>query len=289
VTRAGAVDPLRTLARERPEWSRWLALLDAVREETTDSGWDDAVPAAADDAAAGSPVLAEARAVVDPRLARRWVQGLATAAAGHGGPAATLERTCSLSPLALLEACVESDAARLDALATTARVEPAPLRAIAPLVAMPLLHACARVLGARVPDTWRAGYCPICGAWATLAEARGLERSRRLRCGRCGGDWSAEWLRCPFCDTTDHAHLGALVPEDPKATQRVETCAVCRGYLKVVTTLTARGPLEVALDDVRSAALDLTAIEHGYARPPGPGRSLGIRLEARRRRWLGRA
>jgi FdhE protein len=231
-------------------------------------------------------LLAGTTTALDGRRVRRWLRRLLRTAAAQGGPAATLERADALDPIALLDAFVECDTTRLDGLATEADVHPAALRAVAPLGAMPLLQACGRAVGSRVPADWRAGYCPVCGAWPTLAEARGLERTRRLRCGRCGGDWHAEWLRCAFCDTTDHTRLGALVPENVKETRRVETCAVCHGYLKTLTTLTARTALEVALDDLATVALDVAALERGYARPTGPGHALGMRLQHARRATL---
>ena len=51
------------------------------------------------------------------------------------------------------------------------------------------------------------GYCPVCGAWPAFAEMRGIERSRYLRCGRCGGGWQAQCLSCSYCGMTDHEEL----------------------------------------------------------------------------------
>lgn len=268
----------------------WRALLDAARGEAAARCWRQAAPAPADDRRPEAPLLAGAVCVVDVAGARRWIRRLLARAAAQPGPAATLARAGAVDPLAFLAAAVEDDAVRLQTLAAEAGVAAAPLRAVAPLAAMPLLQACGRALERHVPAAWRRGYCPICGAWPTLAEARGLERTRRFRCARCGADWKAEWLRCPFCDTTDHTRLGALVPEDAREVQRVETCGVCRGYVKVLTTLSARAPLDVALDDLDTIALDVAALEHGYARPPAPGHPLRTRLAGREpgrlRAWL---
>lgn len=283
--RARTDDPLLRLTRERPEWKGWLALLDAVRQEATDPCWS-AVPRQLADPRPGVPLLAGATITVDVGRVRRWIERLVRTATAQGGPAATLAGARRLDPIELLEASLECDAERFDVLAAGAGVDPVALRAVAPLAAMPLLQACAHALAPGVPVAWRAGYCPICGGWPTLAEARGLERTRRLRCARCGGDWHAEWLRCPYCDTCDHARLGALVPEDAKETRRVETCAVCHGYLKTLTTLTARSTLEVALDDLASVALDAAALEHGHARPAGTGHPLGMRLQRSERPTL---
>src|SRR2546428_5300727 len=45
------------------------------------------------------------------------------------------------------------------------------------------------------------------------AEYTGLERTRQLRCGRCGTGWAVPALRCVFCSETDHENLGYLAPE----------------------------------------------------------------------------
>lgn len=52
---------------------------------------------------------------------------------------------------------------------------------------------------------------------------------------------------------------------------RVETCEVCRGYVKTLTVLLPSEPAAIALADVDSIALDLAAIAHGYHRPLSPG------------------
>ncbi len=167
---------------------------------------------------AGAPLLAGALLVVDPSLAARWVGRLLEHAAGWSSPgAASLAPAASggrLDPLDLLEAAVCQDEARLDALAATTGADPRALAAVGQLAAMPLLQACGRHLAGLVPAAWRQGYCPVCGAWPALAELRGLESARRLRCGRCGADWGVEWLRCPYCGVTDHRSLGSLVPEE---------------------------------------------------------------------------
>jgi FdhE protein len=135
-----------------------------------------------------------------------------------------------------------------------------------------------------VSPAWRAGHCPVCGAWPTIAEARGLEGTRRFRCGRCGGDWDASWLACPYCGNREHTQLGALVPSHDTTTLRVETCTRCLGYVKTVTALRPCPPMEVALLDLETVALDIAALEHGYRRPE----ALAVDLRVRARRPSGR-
>ena len=68
--------------------------------------------------------------------------------------------------------------------------------------------------------------------------------------------------------------------------RKVETCHVCLGYLKTVTTLTARASADVVVEDAATVAYDVAAIEAGFARPAKSGHPLGARIEARRRSGL---
>jgi FdhE protein len=186
---------------------------------------------------------------------------------------------------ALLEAAIRQDFARLQALADAAHADTQTLQTFAQLAVMPPLHACHRRLADTRPHAWAHGYCPCCGAWAVLAERRGLERARHLRCGRCGGEWRTDWLRCPFCGETNHERLAFLVPEGKDETQSVATCASCQGYIKTLTTLQGAAPQAVMLDDLTTVALDVVAVERGYARPRQPGYCVNLHLVERTPSW----
>jgi len=272
---------LDRLAKTHPEWSAWLALWDATLDAAADPVWT----AAADGAAVppalppGAPRLTGAAVPVAARDATAWVRHLTGVAdakvAKRGVGVAGGDR---LDPVALIEAAINQDEARLAELATAAGMAPDALAALAQFAAAPLLHACGRALGPGVAKDWDDGYCPVCGAWPAMIERRGLERARRLRCGRCGGDWGSAVVRCAFCAVAGHDRLGSLVPEADREARQVETCAACRGYLKSLTTLRAWTAAEVALADLSTVELDLAAIERGYARPATPAVALAVRL-----------
>ena len=162
--------------------------------------------------------------------------------------------------------------------AATLAVEPSALRVVSAVVATPLLHACRGAWHDRLPHGWTQGYCPVCGAWPTLAEARGVERSRHLRCGRCGGDWRGDGLGCPFCANADHATLGSLVGDEPRESRKIETCGACGGYLKSIATLGATPADALTLVDLDTVELDIAALEHGYVRPDEPGYRVRARV-----------
>jgi FdhE protein len=218
------------------------------------------------------------------RRVRRLLRELLRTAAEGGvedGGGASLARLRSrrVDTPALLRAAIAGDGDSIKEIATAAGVEADALGVVAQLAALPLLHACARRLHERVPPAWVKGYCPICGAWPTLAELRGLEHNRRLRCGRCGGDWPLPVLHCPFCDEVRHDQLSSLLPEGEEQTRRIDTCNTCKGYVKAFTTLRPMSLRSLTLEDLASVELDIVARERGYTRPSRPAYPLAITIE----------
>jgi FdhE protein len=268
----------QSLEREHPEWRAWLAILAVAADEAAIGGWDDAVPS---ECSAREPALAGTTLAIERTVAERWVRRLFAAS---DVPALTkaAERT---DALALIEAALDLDAPRLEALATAAGAPANAFGAVAPLAAVPWLQACGRRwTGARVSEV---AWCGVCGAWAALAEARGLERERRLRCMRCGGDWRTAWLACPFCGNHDHRRLASLVAERTGESRRVDACRDCSAYVKTVTTLAAADASSLRLLDLATVDLDVAALDRGFTRPSGLGRAPHVTVVERptRRFW----
>jgi FdhE protein len=277
------------LLASQPETAPWLGVLSAVLEETAgDSAgtpWD-AVAASTvlqAERSPGTPLLAGAHIPIDAPLADRWVRRVLALAAEAGPQAIGLRATASdvtLDARAFLEAAVNADGDRLEALARSLDVDPDALAAVAVLAVMPLLHALRRRFGAleALDPRWDEGWCPLCGGWPHLAEQRGLERARRLRCARCGGDWAQPGVRCPYCGVVGHEARAALVSEQDGEARKIETCSACRGYLKSVSTLRAWAGDEVALIDLATVDLDLVALERDYERPEPRRLVPGVRM-----------
>lgn len=261
--------------RTAPESEAWLGLVEAALTETEDgAAWEAAVPEPRADRPVKAPLLSRTQIAIDARAARQWVRRLLKLAAQSDGR--------RVDGVALLEAALCQDDARIDALAASAGADPQALRVVAQMAAVPLLQACAHGLAAAIPTTWWEGYCPLCGAWPVLAEYAGLERKRQLRCGRCGTGWAIPLLRCAFCDETDHANLGYLTPEESDQMRKVEVCKTCKGYLKGLTTVRALASWAILLDDLMSVHLDVAALERGYERPGRPGYALDAKIVVRR-------
>jgi FdhE protein len=267
------------LAREHPEWRGWLDVMRAALNQAADPVWSRVVVTPGSDPRA--PWLTGACVEMSERLARRWLRDLMALALrapadGPGTPTRAPRGGGSLDAAGFLRAAVELDLDALDAVGAAAGIDGGLARALAHPVALPVLAACAARAGTRAG--WDRGYCPVCGAWPALAELRGLEASRQLRCARCGADWATAWLTCVFCGNDDHRELAGLVSEAAGAMRRVDTCTRCRGYLKSVTTLTARSHAEVVIEDMATVPYDVSALGEGACRPAGLATPLGVDL-----------
>jgi FdhE protein len=249
-------------AQVDPAWQPWLDLLDVALEEAGGRAWD-SVLTLRDERLDGAPMLHGASVRIDPSRARRLMRRL--------GDVSGVRACDGVDSSAVIRAAISRDDRALEEMAERSDASIDAFAAVAQVAAMPLLMAAALALGPGLASVWQRGYCPVCGAWPSLAELRGIERERRLRCGCCGADWPLPLLHCAFCDELDHGKLGALQPEGEEQLRRVETCETCHGYIKSATTFGALSIRTLVLLDLTTIPLDLVAQDRGYARPARPG------------------
>jgi FdhE protein len=272
---------LAELQARRPEWHAWLALLNEVEQAVGNSAWRNGLPTRDSRLATSdtdAPLLHGCTVEVDAAELQQLIRRLGSIASGlEGGSSLGRYRPTADEAVRLIGAAVRQDRDEIAAVAAERGLEAGALASVIHLAALPLLRSSGRALQDRVPRHWPHGYCPICAAWPILAERRGLDRSRRLRCGRCAGEWEVEWLTCTYCGERKHQQLGSLIPEDGDEVLKLETCASCRSYLKSVATLQAIPAFDLLLRDVETVELDLVARERGYVRPE----ESGFRLESR--------
>jgi FdhE protein len=271
---------LQELRAQHPEWQPWLTVLQEILQEIGDCQWDARVPVGAESQRSKIPLLAETTLELEKTSLARLFERIIRVACRSGTPKmATLEALtyAQLDVFAVFSAALNQDGQRLNEIASAAGADPEAFHGIAALFPMPFLHACnrrwARPL---VATSWTEGYCPVCGAWPALAEVRGIERNRYLRCGRCGSEWQAQCLFCPYCGMTDHNQLVSLVPEQNGAKSVIDACSRCLGYVKTFTKLQGSPPARVMLDDLASVELDIAAAERGYKRLQGAGYFLNV-------------
>lgn len=173
---------------------------------------------------------------------------------------------------ASLAALRGADDAALEALAARAlALEPLP-----DPVAQPFVGAALQVIWTRLAaDLARQGppapgevlgLCPCCGTPAVASIVRtdpGTGGRRYLHCALCQSEWHVVRARCTACDSNDE--VGFQMIEGGSRAVRAETCAHCRGYLKIAYTEEDAGVDPVA-DDLATLALDLLVFDAGYQR-----------------------
>ena len=276
-----ALERLRNLAATDPAVAPMAVLHIEALEASADPSWERGLPEFdGNTLAEGIPLLHGATVRVEVEHAVDLLRRLATAAAEHAGVSVEHAVTSEITALALIETSIMPDAARLEQIGDDAGAEVGLLATLGSVAAMPLLQACGRRAAPLVANSnWDEAYCPVCGAWPTLAEMRGLERQRWLRCGRCGAGWLFRGQVCVFCGCSDHKEMGYLAAEAERDSRRAETCECCHSYLKTMATLGALQPADILLHDTNSVELDIAAIQQGYGRPEKPGFALSVHLE----------
>lgn len=268
---------LQDLKRQHPEWEPWLAVVQEVLSETTNPEWDTFVPVRTEAQQSKVPLLAGVTLALDKLSVRRLLEKLIRIAHRNGTPEmATLEPVlhADLDFLSLFKASLCQDSDRLREIAADLGADSEAFQAVAALLPVPFLQACNHVWTVSITKSWVEGYCPVCGAWPAFTEVRGIERSRYFRCGRCGGEWPAQCLFCPYCSMNDHRELVSLVPEKSGSASVIDACKRCLGYVKTFTKLQGSPAARVMLDDLATVDLDVAALEQGYKRPQGAGYSL---------------
>jgi FdhE protein len=286
-----AAATLSGLRRKRPEWGSWLAVIEELLRETASPEWEAAAAGSAHAARHAVPLLAGATVAVDTNSVGRSWKRLVRIASRSGTPKlATLEAAlhAEIDMLRLFNASLCQASGSIDELAATSGADAEALQAVAGLLPVPFLLACNRRWASSLPASWVKGFCPVCGAWPAFAEVRGIERGRYFRCARCGGEWHARALHCPYCDTSDHGLLVSLAVENGGSNATIDACRQCLRYVKTLIRLQGCPPDAVMIEDLGTVDLDLAALECGYTRPSGAGHPLEMTVTDKRatRRFL---
>src|SRR3989442_4558458 len=168
---------LTVLSAEHAEWRPLLALIEEALQEIERPAWAHSVPALERSGPGPEPLLSRAVIKVAPRSIERWIRRvMAIAAAGaREEPFIAAVTAGRLDTLALFEAAVSQDVDRLDDLAQGVRDTRGVLRILAPIIAMPMLHACRRAWADRMPTGWAYRGWPVCGGWPALAENQRID------------------------------------------------------------------------------------------------------------------
>jgi len=212
---------------------------------------------------AGSALLDGAR-----RVARALapvgepVAGAAAAVAGALG-----DRRAGVDLDALAADALAGDWESARAVATRLDVDEDALVTVLDYAVRAPLRAAAAAIGPTLERLAPArGQCPACGAPPILAELRGKDRIRVLRCARCDTSWPFARVACPACGERDHRKLTALHADGEDAFRRADCCESCRTYVKAIATLDPLSPEALLEKDLETVGLDWIAVDRGYHR-----------------------
>ena len=278
-----ALDEVRAeldrLADERPVFAAPLKWLRELLPDLMPSA--DLLPCPALDAAqarekllAGVPLLRGERLTIDLKAFRlRWQRACNALETiqpdGNAAELAEMMQRGRLDPAALVEAVVAGRPEDVRELIEALQLDSGLASSLLRFTLFPHFTALAAKLAPHRSGTvWERGCCPTCGNWPLLGEFRGLDQSRHLRCGLCADSWEAARLWCPYCDCQSHERLSFFHAEGEELKWRVAVCGECRGYVKMVTTLTTLPPLALLVADAATLHLDLAAAERGYTNAP---------------------
>jgi hypothetical protein len=113
--------------------------------------------------------------------------------------------------------------------------------------------------------SWDHGYCPFCGSWPAFIESQA--GSHALRCSFCALAWTLRSLRCIYCGNSGTDFISAA-PDVNRPQRRVQLCAACGSYTKVIEVAEATPFPLIAIEDLATIELDRGAMGRKYQRPP---------------------
>jgi FdhE protein len=215
------------------------------------------------------PLLRGEPAAVDAaEFARRWKRAADALENCPSGLAAAPKRG-AFNPVAILTATLDGPPDQFREAAERAGFDPGLVATLARFTLFPGLVAVSdTAVSLRQGVPWEHGFCPVCGSPPLLAEFRGLDQSRFLRCGLCAAAWEVPRQWCPACGNRDHEALGFLAKEGEETRYRVATCDACRSGVKTLSALSALPPLLLLVADAATLHLDLAAADRGFTCPP---------------------
>ncbi|NWF75152.1 MAG: formate dehydrogenase accessory protein FdhE [Nitrospirae bacterium] len=134
----------------------------------------------------------------------------------------------------------------------------------------PVLEAYAdRIKGYVEQDSWRKGYCPVCGSEPLMGKIKnveGVEGAKFLICSSCGFEWRFDRILCPFCGNGDHKKLRHFYIEKEGKGYRVDVCDICKKYIKTIDLRELKIDVIPHVEDIGTIHLDIIAQNEGYKR-----------------------
>ena len=111
-------------------------------------------------------------------------------------------------------------------------------------------------------ESWRRGYCPVCGGSPDLALLDKERGARWLICSRCDAEWLFQRMKCPYCGTEDQNALAYFT--DDEGRYRLYVCEQCRQYIKTIDLRLTESEIQLPLERLFTLSIDAQAQEQGY-------------------------
>lgn len=162
-------------------------------------------------------------------------------------------------------ACLEKDRAPFEMLAEELSVPAALLEYVCSTALSFSLQRWQDIASPLPLDTWREGYCPVCGGVPLMGELAGEEGEKRLHCSLCATRWNVTRLKCSYCGNAETDSLEYFTAEG-EIGYRVDICRKCSSYLKVIDSRELGEDLPMDVEDLNTMHLDLMAQKEGFAK-----------------------
>jgi FdhE protein len=228
----------------------------------------------------GLPVLRSEQTAIPPRLTA-FLPSICTALAegGAGDSAAHIGDAIAryhIDAVSLLSVSLARNQKAMRTSALHMGFSPDLVWLIGELGSSPLAHHLQHLVLRSAPRTgtgvsprsgfleWDRGYCPFCGSWPVFIEL--VEGRRLLRCSYCALGWTLTTERCIYCGNSGDGFLAAALDVGQPG-RRVELCAACGNYTKVLEAPAPTPFPLLAIDDLATMPLDAATMERGYRRP----------------------
>lgn len=138
------------------------------------------------------------------------------------------------------------------------------LEAIFAAAVKPFLSREATVLShALEQETWRRGYCPICGGNPDFSYLHKDNGARWLVCAQCDTEWLFQRLQCPYCENQDQNKLSFFTND--VGTYRLYICDQCKRYLKAIDLRQFKDEVLLPLERLTTIDMDHQAQANGYS------------------------
>ncbi len=119
------------------------------------------------------------------------------------------------------------------------------------------------LLGSIKQETWRRGYCPICGGNPDFTLLHKDYGERWLLCSRCDSQWVFQRLQCPYCGNQNQDTLAYF--SNDAGLYRLYVCDQCQQYLKAIDLRKTEEEVIISLERLFTLGIDVQAQEHGYS------------------------